>query len=108
MQAARGLCPVRRQLLMGRKPRQKPKRLAEKLTQIRVGLGLSQNEMIRRLGVEDTLTQNRISDYELGVHEPSLITLLRYARAANVAMEVIVDDGLDLPAKLPARRKHGT
>src|SRR5918992_2690021 len=91
---------------MGRKPRQKPERLAEKLAQIRVSLGLSQNEMIRRLGAEDTLTQNRISDYELGVHEPSLLTLLQYARAANVAMEAIVDDELDLPAKLPSAKKH--
>ena len=91
---------------MGRKPRQKPERLAEKLAQIREGLGLSQNEMIKRLGAEDTLTQNRISDYELGVHEPSLLTLLRYARAANVAMELIVDDELDLPEKLPTRHKH--
>jgi transcriptional regulator with XRE-family HTH domain len=91
---------------MGRKPRQKPDRLAEKLARIREGLGLSQNEMIRRLGAEDTLTQNRISDYELGVHEPSLITLLQYARAANVALETIVDDALDLPAKLPAKPKH--
>lgn len=91
---------------MGRKPRERPKRLAEKLVQIRTALGLSQNEMIRRLGAENTLTQNRISDYELGVHEPSLLTLLRYARAANVAMEVIVDDELDLPAKLPAKAKH--
>jgi hypothetical protein len=48
---------------MGRKARQKPKRLAEKFAQIRLRLGLSQNEMIRRLGAEDTLTQNRISDY---------------------------------------------
>lgn len=91
---------------MGRKPRERPKRLAEKLALIRTALGLSQNEMIRRLGAEDTLTQNRISDYELGVHEPSLLTLLRYARAANVAMEVIVDDDLDLPDKLPAKAKR--
>ena len=93
---------------MGRKPRQKPKRLAEKLAQIRLGLGLSQNEMVRRLGAEDTLAQNRISDYELGVHEPSLITLLQYARAANVSVETLIDDELDLPAKLPAKRKHKT
>jgi transcriptional regulator with XRE-family HTH domain len=89
---------------MGRKARQKPKRLAEKLAQIRLMLGLSQNEMIRRLGAEDTLTQNRISDYELGVHEPSLITLLQYARAANVSVETLIDDELDLPEKLPTRR----
>ena len=88
---------------MGRKPRQKPARLAEKLLQIREGLGLSQNELVRRLGAE--LTQNRVSDYELGVHEPSLITLLQYARAANVSVETLIDDELDLPAKLPAKRK---
>jgi transcriptional regulator with XRE-family HTH domain len=91
---------------MGRKPRERPKRLAEKLARIRTALGLSQNEMIRRLGAEDTLTQNRISDYELGVHEPSLLTLLRYARAVNVSMEAIVDDDLDLPEKLPSAKKH--
>jgi transcriptional regulator with XRE-family HTH domain len=90
---------------MGRKPRQKPDRLAEKLLQIRLALGLSQSEMIRRLGAEDTLTQNRISDYELGVHEPTLITLLQYARAANVIADVLIDDELDLPDKLPAKRK---
>ena len=91
---------------MGGKARPKPARLAEKLLQIRLALGLSQNEMIRRLGAEDSLTQNRISDYELGVHEPSLITLLGYARAANVTLEAIVDDELDLPAKLPSAKKH--
>jgi transcriptional regulator with XRE-family HTH domain len=91
---------------MGRKPRQKPKRLAEKLARIRLELGLSQNELIRRLGAEDTLTQNRISDYELGVHEPSLITLLQYARTANVSVEALIDDELDLPPKLPAKSKR--
>jgi transcriptional regulator with XRE-family HTH domain len=90
---------------MGARARHKPKRLAEKLAQIRTSLELSQNEMIRRLGAEETLTQNKISSYELGTGEPSLITLLRYARAANVAMEAIVDDALDLPAKLPSAKK---
>ena len=83
---------------MGTNPRQKPKRLAEKLLQIRVGLGLSQNEMIRRLGVE--LTQNRISDYELGNREPSLLILLEYARAAGVSTDVLIDDKVELPARL--------
>jgi len=91
---------------MGAKARQRPKRLAEKLLQIRLALGLSQNEMIRRLGAGETLTQNKISSYELGTGEPSLITVLLYARAANVTMEAIVDDELDLPARLPAKPKH--
>ena len=89
---------------MGEKARQKPARLPEKLLQIRVALGLSQNGMIRRLGVD--LTQNRILDYELGVGEPPLPLLLRYARVAGVCLERLVDDDLDLPARLPARSRH--
>lgn len=34
---------------------------------------------------------------------PSLPVLLRYARVVGVAMEVLVDDELDLPANIPAR-----
>ncbi len=45
---------------MGRYSRKKPIRLAEKLLQIRLALGLSQNELIRRLGLEDEITQSRI------------------------------------------------
>lgn len=86
---------------MGERARPKPKRLPEKLLQIREALGLSQNGMIRRLGVD--LTQNRISDYELGRGEPPLPLLLRYARVAGVCLERLVDDDLDLPARLPAK-----
>jgi transcriptional regulator with XRE-family HTH domain len=89
---------------MGERARQKPARLAEKLVQIRTALGLSQNEMIRRLGVE--LAQNRVSDYELGKGEPPLPLLLRYARVAGVCLERLVDDDLDLPAKLPGKSQH--
>lgn len=89
---------------MGTKARQQPARLAEKLLQVRVALGLSQNGMIRRLGVE--LSQNRISDYELGKSEPPLVLILRYARVVGVCVEVLIDDDLDLPAKLPSKVKH--
>jgi transcriptional regulator with XRE-family HTH domain len=87
---------------MGRKARPKPKQLAKKLLSIRVGLGLSQNELIRELA--EDLTQSRISEYESGVGEPSLLVLLRYARLAGISTDVLIDDELDLPAKLPARR----
>jgi len=86
---------------MGEKARQRPERLAEKLLHIRSALGLSQNELINRLGVE--LAQNRVSDYERGKGEPPLPLLLRYARLAGVCLERLVDDDLDLPAKLPAK-----
>ena len=46
---------------MGRATRPKPKRLAEKLLQIRTALGLSQNQLIRRLGFADEITQDYIS-----------------------------------------------
>ena len=85
-------------------PRPRPVRLAEKLLQIRTALGLSQNELIARLGLE--LTQNRISGYELGRNEPTLDVLLRYARVAGVCLERLVDDELDLPDVLPAKTKH--
>jgi transcriptional regulator with XRE-family HTH domain len=91
---------------MGKKPRQKPKRLAEKLSQIRAALGVSQNEMLKRLGVEDQIDHTTISKYELGRNEPTLIILLRYARVAGVRVENLIDDELDLPAKLPARPKR--
>ena len=89
---------------MGKKARRKPERLAEKLTQIRAALGLSQSELLKRLGVEDQIDYTAISKYELGRNEPSLIILLRYARVAGVSMETLVDDELDLPAKLPKKR----
>lgn len=90
---------------MGKRARMRQKHLAEKLLQVRVALGLSQTEMLRRLGFEDQLDYKRISEYELGRNEPPLAVLLRYARVAGVSMDVLVDDDLDLPAKLPARRK---
>jgi transcriptional regulator with XRE-family HTH domain len=86
--------------------RPKPKRLAEKLRQIREALGLSQTEMLRSLGLEDEMKYARISEYETGQREPSLLTLLAYSRAAGVHMEVLADDGTDLPAKLPAGLKR--
>lgn len=86
---------------MGRYHRQRPARLAEKLLYIRKALGLSQNEMIRCLGLDDEITQSRISGYELGTREPSLLTLLKYARAAGISTDVLIDDDVDLPKKLP-------
>jgi transcriptional regulator with XRE-family HTH domain len=91
---------------MGGKARMKQERLAEKLLQIRLALGLSQTELLYRLGVEDLIVYNQISRYETGTREPPLAILLRYARVAGICVDVLIDDELDLPAKLPARPKH--
>lgn len=86
---------------MGTKPRQRPENLGRKLLQIRNALGLSQSEMLRRLGVEGSFSPARISEYESGVREPSLSLLLAYASVAAVHLESIIDDNLLLPEKLP-------
>src|SRR5215213_3243924 len=86
--------------------RRRPTRLAGKLLQIRTALGLSQTEMHRRLDVEDEIPYTRISDYELDKSEPTLMILLRYARLAGVPTEVLIDDELDLPDKLPGPTNH--
>lgn len=90
---------------MGRASRARPDRLAEKLLFIRSALGLSQNEILSRLGLADDLSRRYISGFELGTREPELGVLLRYARAANIAVEALIDDELDLPQKLPASPK---
>jgi transcriptional regulator with XRE-family HTH domain len=86
--------------------RQRSERLAEKLLQIRLALSLSQTDMLKRLGVEEMIVYNRISDYELGKREPPLPILLRYGRIAGVCVDVLIDDETDLPDKLPAKPKH--
>jgi transcriptional regulator with XRE-family HTH domain len=91
---------------MGKRARMRQKRLAEKLLQIRNALGLSQTDMLRRLGFEKVLDYKRISEFELGKNEPPLAVLLAYARVAGVCADVLIDDDLDLPDKLPAKPKH--
>jgi transcriptional regulator with XRE-family HTH domain len=82
-------------------PRPRPLRMAAKLRTIREQLGLSQSQMLARLGLEDTMHYGRISQYENDEREPTLITLLAYAHVAAVHLEDIVSDDLDLPSKLP-------
>lgn len=85
--------------------RPRPERLAEKLLRIRLALGLSQPQMHKHLGVEALIDYTKISTYELGKREPPLMILLEYARVANVYVEALIDDELDLPNKLPSPTK---
>lgn len=77
---------------------QKPTRLPEKLLQIRLALGLSQDGMLRRLDLSEEFVRSRISGFERGEREPSLVVLLRYARCIGVSTDALIDDELDLPA----------
>ena len=81
--------------------RPRPRRLAEKLLQIRQSLALSQSEIVKQMGISEMIHYSNISKYELDKNEPPLMILLAYAKLAQVHLEVIVDDEVDLPRKLP-------
>lgn len=97
--------------------RPQPARLSAKLCQIRSALGLTQQEMVERLKSQKTnltVYPGNISRFEQGLREPPLLVLLAYARAAGVSLDVLVDDDLDIPARLSAgagqkrAKGHGT
>ena len=83
--------------------RPQPKGLAAKLRQIRTALGLTQQEMVKRLKsqrVHLTLYPGNISRFEQGLREPPLLVLLAYARVARITIDVLVDDDLELSERL--------
>lgn len=94
---------------MGRSKQYRPARMAEKLVHIRNTLdgGLSQDDMVRRLGMLEGLNRNYISCFERGTRVPPLNILLAYSRIISTTgggefLEALIDDDLDLPEKLPA------
>lgn len=89
---------------MGTYARRKPRRLAEKLLQVRMALGDSQNGIIRRLGLSEELTQSDLSAFERGTREPPLRVLLKYSELARVWVNAFIDDGQDLPGKIPGEK----
>jgi transcriptional regulator with XRE-family HTH domain len=92
---------------MGRGRRVQPDKLAVKLLQIRERLDLNQAQMFRRLGrTRSRIYASHISSYETGTREPPLDVLLQYARVAGVLVEVLIDDDLDLPERLPSEVRN--
>ena len=82
---------------MGSASRIKPERLAQKLLTVRNKLELSQTEMAEKLSCKRiTLRRSDVSRYEIGIREPPLLILLRYARLAKITMEILVDDDFEL------------
>jgi transcriptional regulator with XRE-family HTH domain len=86
-------------VVMGRAARHLPKKLPTKLRQIRKRLGVQTfEEWIVKLDLKEVkLYRASIQQYERGLREPPLIVLLRYAQLANVRLDVLVDDDLELP-----------
>lgn len=52
------------------------------------------------------MAYHRISEFESGKGEPSILILLAYARAAGVCANVLIDDEQDSPEKLPGKPRH--
>jgi hypothetical protein len=92
---------------MGRGKQTKPSRLALKLSTIRAQLGLSQNGIIRQIGLQEDLTREEWSTFERSIRMPPWWVLLALARSININLECLVDDELDLPAKLQIKRRRG-
>lgn len=91
---------------MGGAKRQLPRRLPSKLRIIREALGYTQEEMVKRLGLEGKVPRSYLSRFEAGEREPPLEVLLKYSELARVWINALVDDDVDLPKKLPSARMH--
>jgi hypothetical protein len=97
--------------------RNRPKLLPEKLRLIREQLQLDHAHMAEKLTSEiKSHSKKRIQikthwvpNFELGKHEPDLITVHSYGRLAKVSMELIVDDAVSVEAlrkRLAKELKH--
>src|SRR5437763_17206033 len=93
---------------MGRSNRPRPKSLGEKLRDIRAVLNFTLAQIIEQLDYKDSpVYPTNISGMERGEREPPLLLLLAYARLAGISTDVLIDDKLDLPNRLPGSPKHG-
>lgn len=97
---AKSAISIRRTSLMGKAKRVRPARLGEKLSAIRRYFDCTLEQMAEKLS-DDIFSVRRqaVSQYELNDNEPPLPILLRYARISGIAMEILVDDEIDLPGK---------
>ena len=80
---------------MPRYKRKSPKKLAGKLREIRLRLGMTQEELGRHLGTDS----GSISRYEHGKRDPSLLEMLVYSNLAGVTINDLVDDKVKLPER---------
>lgn len=87
---------------MGKGARPRPKHLAKKLRQIRDSLELSQTDIALQMGLPPEY-RGMISLYETNKREPPLFVLLNYSHLSGVCLDDIVDDEVDLPAKMPVK-----
>ena len=81
---------------MARYRRKSPKKLGNKMREVRLRLGMTQEEVAKQLGTDS----GAVSRYERGLREPSLLEVLAFSRMSGVGMETLVDDKMGLTKKL--------
>ncbi|HEV7644788.1 MAG TPA: helix-turn-helix transcriptional regulator [Pyrinomonadaceae bacterium] len=92
---------------MGSKQLVKPERIGEKVREIRRKLGITQEQIFELLTHHGAkIHVGYIARYEINERTPTMLVTLAYARAVGIPMEILVDDELDLPKKLPGKSKH--
>jgi len=80
---------------MARYRRKSPKKLAEKLREVRLRLEMTQEEVAKYLGTDS----GAISRYERGLRDPSLLEILAFSRMSGVGLDVLLDDKMSLARK---------
>lgn len=92
---------------MGRRARFRPQHLGGKLQRIRELLNLNQEQMTALLSVPNG-DRSYLSRWERNELEPDLRVLLRYSEIANIYLEALVDDRLELASttQLPYELKN--
>jgi transcriptional regulator with XRE-family HTH domain len=90
---------------LGTRAKLKQRKLAGKLKTIRESLGMTQKELLEIFRIEG-LNQSNVSAYELGRIEPPLAVIERYAKIANVCMDVLISDEHTLPDVIPSKKLY--
>ena len=70
--------------------------LPAKLRAVRKHLGLSQSQLAEKLSRVFTHHYGRVSEYERGKRQPTVLILLSYARLAGITIDDLVDDQIEL------------
>jgi len=80
---------------MARYRRKSPKKLGSKMREIRLRLGMTQEELARHLGTDS----GSISRFENSKRDPSLLEILEFSRYCGVGIELLIDDKQNLGKK---------
>ena len=80
---------------MARYRRKSPKKLGEKMREVRLRLGMTQEEVAKHLGTDS----GAISRFERGLRDPSLLEILAFSRMCGIGVEVLIDDKMSLAKK---------